>query len=89
MNRQDRELLSYKEEGKEKGMGAGTIESWYVPGTFQCVCCTSPSSGVGIIIIIPIVQMRKLTLAQRLGLEPECAKVLDAKAPPPQCPEIE
>lgn len=27
MNRQDCELLSYKEEGKEKGMGAGTIES--------------------------------------------------------------
>ena len=89
MNRQDCKVLSYEEEGKEKGMGAGTIESWYAPGAFQCVCCTSLSSGVGIIIIIPILQMRKLTLAQRLGLEPEGVKVLDAKAPPPRCPEVE
>lgn len=31
--------------------------------------------------------MRKLTLTPRLGLEPEYVKVLDAKAPPPWCPE--
>lgn len=38
------------------------------------------SSEVSIIIIIPILQMRKLRLAQRLDLELESTKVLAAKA---------
>lgn len=49
----------------------------------QGVCCVIESSGIIIIITIPILQMRKLRLAQRLGLESESAKVLDARAPTP------